>query len=175
RARGCLFPDCNCATHQVNVKRWIELGNATITVDEMPPLDPFQAEKKSAAQLLLFDTKAGAFQRVKVSGQVVHGDAGTYYMMDGTNGLRFQPKAAAQFQSGDQVEVVGLVELGGPSPVLREAVARKTGRTALPHARKLMPSELINEYDSTLVRLEGVLLELREGRAGQVLEIQSGL
>src|SRR6185369_10625487 len=121
--------------------------------------------------------QAGAFQRVSISGQIVHGRAGIYYMMDGTNGVRFQPRdnVNVRFQPGDLVEVAGLVELGGISPLLREAVARKTGWAALPNPRTLAASDLLNEnYDSTVVRLEGMLVESRKTRTEQVLEMQAG-
>jgi signal transduction histidine kinase len=176
--RGCLFPARNYATHQVRVTQFIELGSAAVSVNELPPADPFAGEKKTAAELLFFDTQAGAFQRVSISGQIVHGRAGIYYMMDGTNGVRFQPRDSVnvRFQPGDLVEVAGLVELGGISPLLREAVARKTGWSALPNPRTLGASDLLNEnYDSTVVRLEGMLVESRKTRTEQVLEMQAGL
>lgn len=47
---------------------------------------------------------------------MLHVRAGEYYLMDGTNGLRFIPNAALQLQPGDQVEAVGFPELEGPSP-----------------------------------------------------------
>ena len=176
RVRGCLFAKWNGDTHQVRNDRVIFIGNSSITVDEPAPSDPFATAQKSAAELLFFDAQAGPFQRVKVSGQIIHGWDDVYYMMDGTNGLRFLPKNPAQFQPGDRVEVVGFPKLGGPSPVLHEAVARQIGRAALPEAKKLGPDELIHDYyDSTMVRVEGVLLHARENPSGQTLEVQSGL
>lgn len=176
RVRGCLFAKWNGATHQVSVDRAIIMGNGSITVDEPAPSDPFAAARKSAAELLFFDAQAGVFQRVRVSGQIVHGWENVYYMMDGTNGLRFTPRSPVQLQAGDLVEVVGFPELGGPSPVLHEAVSRRIGRTALPESIKLAPDDLIHDYyDSTLVRAEGVLLHASEGPSGQTLEVQSGL
>jgi signal transduction histidine kinase len=176
RVRGCLFAKWNGMTHQVRVEPVVIIGNASITVDEPAPSDPFAAARKSAAELLFFDAQAGAFQRVRVSGQIVHAREEVYYMMDGTNGLRFIPKDPVHFQPGDWVEVVGFPELGGPSPVLHEAIARRIGRAALPEAIKLVPGELLHDYyDSTLVRVEGVLLHAGENPSGQVLEVQSGL
>ena len=94
--------------------------------------------------MLLFDPQASVFQRVKVSGQIIHAQDPEYYMMDGKNGVRFVlKKPVPELAAGDLVEVVGFPELSGASPVLREAVARKTGQAALPEARKLPPDNLI--------------------------------
>ena len=38
---------------------------------------------------MLFDPQASAFQRVKVSGQICHVQGRDFFMMDGTNGVRF--------------------------------------------------------------------------------------
>ena len=45
-------------------------------------------------------------------------------------------------QVGDRVEVSGLPELGGPSPVLLAAVARATGHGAMPEPRSLSATNL---------------------------------
>ena len=54
-------------TQQVELGQ-IRLSNASVTVDEPGPADPFSATLKKAADLLLFDSRAGALQRVKVTG-----------------------------------------------------------------------------------------------------------
>lgn len=176
RIRGCLFAEWDSATHRVRMNRGIRVGNATVTVDAPAPLHPFDAPKKTAAELMFFDAQASALQRVRVAGQVIHQGDGTWYMMDGTNGVRFRPKASVAFAPGDLVEVVGFPELGGASPMVREAVVRKTGAAVLPPPRALLRNDLIQEEsDSTLVRVEGSLLNVRELRTEQVLELQSGL
>ena len=175
RLRGCLFPTWNAQTHQVNVGE-MSLRDASMSVEALAPADPFASPVKSAAELLLFDAQAGAFQRVKVAGQILHEREGVYYMMDGTNGLRFVPKEATRLRVGDLVEAVGFPGLDAPSPVLREAVARRTGHADLPPARRLPSDQLfLNQYDSTRVRLEGQLVNLRNEGADQVLELQLGL
>jgi signal transduction histidine kinase len=97
-------------------------------------------------------------------------------MMDGANGVRLIPKVNPGLLPGDTVEVVGFPQLGGPSPVLREAIVRKTGSAARPEPRVLPPSKLLqDDYDSTLVQVEGSLINVRESRSEQVLEMQSEL
>jgi len=48
--------------------------------------------------------RAGAFERVKVRGQIVHRRGAEYYLMDGTNGVRLVTKNAPRLQVGDLAE-----------------------------------------------------------------------
>jgi len=82
-------------------------------------------QEKNVRELLLFDPKTAPFRRIKIGGQILHGHAGDFFVMDGTNGLRVTTKGAAEFQLGDLVEVVGFLEVGRSCPALKEAVARK--------------------------------------------------
>jgi len=171
--RGCLFASWDASTHQVRVGE-IRVFSASIAVEEPAPADVFAVGPKHARELLLFDPRASALRPVKVSGQIVHEREGEYYMMDGIDGLRFISKEPARFQVGDLVEVVGFPSLTGPSPVLQEAVARKTGTAGLPSARPLAVEHLFRaENDATRVRVEGMLVGLSAD--GQTLEMQVGL
>ena len=164
-------------THQVKVGE-IRVYGAEISVDQPAPADLFSLPLKTVAELLQFNPQAGVFQRVKVSGQIIHAQAPEYYLMDGKNGLRFiLKKPVPELEAGDRVEVVGFPELSGASPLLHEAVARKIGHAALPEpARKLQPDNLIRaEYDSTRVKVDGLLVSVRETPAGQALEMRSGV
>jgi signal transduction histidine kinase len=175
RVRGCLFASWDYLTHEVKVGE-IRIYGAGLTVDQPAPADLFSIPKKTAAELLLFDPQASVFQRVKVSGEVVHAGDTEFYLMDGQNGLRFITKKPVTLAAGDLVDVVGFPELSGAAPVLREAVARKTGHAALPAARKLSPDNLIQaDYDSTLVCVDGVLVGMRDLGPGLELQMQSGV
>jgi len=173
RLRGCLFASWDAATHQVNVSE-VRMFTPWVTVVEPAPVDAFAVTPKRAADLLLFDPQASALRRVKVSGQIVHQGEGEYYMMDGTNGLRFIPKETVNLEIGDLVEVVGFSSQTGPSQVLQEALARKIGMSPLPDARPLDADRLFRSAnDATRVRVEAVLLNLSADR--RTLELQAGL
>ncbi len=176
RVRGCLFASWDYVTHQVKVGE-IRVYGAEISVDQPAPADLFSLPLKTVAELLQFNPQAGVFQRVKVSGQIIHAQAPEYYMMDGKNGLQFVlKKPVPELEPGDLVEVVGFPGLSGASPLLHEAVARKIGHAALPEARKLSPNNLIQEeYDSTRVKVDGLLMSVRETPVGQALEMRNGV
>jgi signal transduction histidine kinase len=174
RLRGCLFPSWDPQTHQVRAGE-MEIYSAAISAEEPIPVNPFAAPMKTFAELRLFDSQANVFQRAKVSGQIVHGRDGNFYLMNGTNGMRFVCKNA-DVSIGDLVEVAGLPEWGGLSPVLREAVARQTGRAPLPVAKLLTQEDVADAtHDSTLVQLDALLVNSRKEQNEQVLELQSGL
>jgi len=174
RLRGCLFVAWSAAAHQLELGH-IRMYVDSIVVDQPPPADEFSAPMKRAAELTLFDPQANAFQRVKVSGQILHMKSRDYFMMDGTNGVRFVLRRPVELHTGDLVEAVGYPELSGAAPLLRQAVARKTGHAALPEPQNLSPDELPSAiYDSTRVRIEGLLMSSRSTATNLVLEIQSG-
>jgi signal transduction histidine kinase len=174
RLRGCLFPSWDPQTHQVKAGE-MEIYSAAISAEEPTPVNPFEAPMKTFAELRLFDPQANVFQRAKVSGQIVHGRDGNFYLMNGTNGMRFVCKNA-DVSVGDLVEVAGLPEWGGLSPVLRETVVHKTGHAVLPAAKFLAQEDVADATrDSTLVQLDALLVNSRKEQNDQVLELQSGL
>ena len=118
--RGCLFASWDYVTHQVKVDE-IRIYGAALTVEQPPPADLFALPRKTASQLLLFDPLAGVLQRVKLAGQIIHQRESEFFMVDGSNGVRFIAKHPAGLQTGDLVELVGFPELNNAAPVLREA------------------------------------------------------
>jgi signal transduction histidine kinase len=174
RLRGCLLADWQPGTLQLKVGQF-RMYTAEVSVDQPAPNDLFSLPTRTAASLKHFDPSMDNAHRVKVAGQVVHVRGTDYFLMDGANGLRFLAKEPLALEPGDRVEVVGFPELSGAAPVLRAAVARKVGRAALPEPTPVPAADLNNlVYDSTLVRVEGMLAGLRRTAAGQVLEIQAG-
>jgi signal transduction histidine kinase len=174
RLRGCLFAVLSPTTRQVEPGH-VRIYANEIVVDEPAPADLFSVPKKSAAELMLFDPQASAYQRVKVSGQIIFIRGTNFFMMDGTNGVRFVPKQPQELKIGDLVDVTGFPELSGAAPLLSEAVARVTGHAALPQPKKLSPADLPDAaHDSTLVRIEGLLASAAQTGTNQILEIQSG-
>jgi signal transduction histidine kinase len=175
RVRGCLLAKWDYATHEVKVGE-IRVYDATISVDQPAPEDLFAIPGKTVAELLLFDPQASVFQRVKVSGQIVHVRGAEGFLSDGRSALRFVAKKPADLQAGDLVDVAGFAELSGTAPVLREAVVRRTGHVPLPRGKVLPVDDVARAgCDATLVRVKGVLVSVRKTSAEWVLEIQNGV
>jgi signal transduction histidine kinase len=174
RVRGCLFADWDFQTHQVKVGE-IRIYNARIIVDSPERADPFARPTKSIADLFLFNPQASALERVKVSGQIIGVINNDGFLMNGSNGLRIVAKAPILVRAGDLVEVVGFPDLSDvASPILRDAIVRKTGEAPLPLPSPLSAGNLLQaECDATRVRVEAGLIGVRSG--GQVLELQDGV
>jgi signal transduction histidine kinase/CheY-like chemotaxis protein len=175
RLRGCYAPDRDDQTKQVKIGH-ITLYDASLSVDEPAPADPFAAPVKHAADLLRFDTQAGALQRVKLSGVIVHERDGEFFVFNDPNGFRFVPRhQKLDLDVGDVVEVVGFPEMGRPSPLLRAALVRKVGETNLPVAKALTSETILSgENDASLVSVEGYLVNSRIAGHELLLEVQSG-
>ncbi|MGD0815239.1 MAG: ATP-binding protein [Verrucomicrobiota bacterium] len=174
RVRGSVIVSFNSETHQLKTG-YLRVFDAAVDVARLAPHDPFDAPRKNVRELLLFDPKAAPFRRIKIGGQIIHGHAGDFFVMDGTNGLRVTTKDAAEFQPGDLVEAVGFLELGGPAPALKEAVAHKTGQAALPEPTRITAGNLLNaSYNGTLVRVQALLVDEWDDPSEKVLELQSG-
>ena len=175
RVRGCLLASWDYVTHLVKVGD-IRLYGAELSVEQSAPEDMFSLPLKTVSELLQFNPQASAVQRVKVSGVVTYAQAPEYYLMDGKSGLQFMlRKTPSGLERGDMVEVVGFPALTGLSPLLQEAVARKTGHAELPEAQKLPPDNLVSgAYDSTRVTIDGLLEDVSGTPGGFALEIKSG-
>jgi signal transduction histidine kinase len=154
----------------------IQVGSPLqLIVDQPAPADPFTAPAKRVSELREFDPGAAYFQRIRTAGQVVHVRDGVGYLMDGTNGMRFVPRDNVKFAAGDRVEVVGFPELEGPSPELQQAQVRVLNRSPLPPAHSISTSNLLDTVnDSTRVRFDANLLNVRTNQNEQVLELQTG-
>jgi len=174
RLRGTLFADWQADTHEVRPGRF-HIHNAAISVDSPASQDVFDAPVKTVRELLHFDVRGTAFPRFKVRGQVIYADTRQIFLMDGKSGLRILPATSVDLLPGDLVEAVGYPEISGLSPVLREAVLRKTGAAPLPAAPALTDAEILRtSNDATRVRLTGKLLGWHTEAGSQVLEMQSG-
>ncbi len=172
RVWGVTSPDRD--KNQMMLPR-LRLFNTSVSVDEPSPTHPFDIPLKRVYDLLLFDARADALRRVRLAGQVMAERHGEYFLMDGTNGFRFKPKTALRLPVGAKIEVVGFPDMSGPSPVLREAIARQVGQTNLPAVTRLSEAGMLNgKLDATLVSVESRLVGISTDRSDQVLELQTG-
>lgn len=170
--RGVLLAQWNFETHQVTVGE-IRICDPIVTAEKQANSDVFSAPRRTPSDLLLFDPRASLFQRVCVSGQIIYLSGMDGFLMAGTNGLRFVARNVEDIHVGDKVDVAGLPELGGASPILLDAVLRKTGHTTLPNATHLDSANLNDaQWDSTRVSVEGVLIGIRGTKEGSVLDMQ---
>jgi len=173
KIRGVLFANWNAA-REVRVGS-VRMRNATVSVEVAPPADPFDAVLKNPGELLLFDTQATAFRRIKVRGQIVYADDTQVFLQQDGQGLRLLPAGKAKVKAGDLVEAAGYLSIDRAAMRLQEAVLRKTGSEQLPAAKEIsLPLSNMEGLDSTRVRIQGNLLGWHLEHFHPVLEMQSG-
>jgi signal transduction histidine kinase/uncharacterized protein YdeI (BOF family) len=146
-----------------------------VSVVQAPPEDPFGGQAYAVNDLLKFDPQQELCYRVKLQGTVTCQSGRSFFMQDATGGLRVEALDDVALHGGDQVQVVGFAEAGGFSPVLSEALVRKSGAGAVPRPVRAPMSDLLKgAHDAQWVQVEGVFLGGKTAGTAQVLEFQSG-
>jgi signal transduction histidine kinase len=174
RIRGTLFAVWNAETREVQFGH-VLMRNARLSVEAPPLPDPFDVPLRSTTNFLLFDPQATALHPVKVKGQVLGVDGREIFAVDAGSGLRVISSDTINLRPGDWFEAVGYPEISGPSPLLREAVLRKTSSGSSPKPTVLAGTELTRKgLDATLVSIDGKLIGMHSERHSPVLEMQSG-
>lgn len=151
------------------------LGNASMSVSEPASGAPFSEPLTQSSDLLLFTSHPTALRRVRIRGQVLHAKLPELFLFDGKNGFRGISGEDQKLSPGDEVEVSGFPQLGGPSPELLDVKARKVGHSPLPVANKVRVGSLPDaRLDSTLVEVEATLLSDTVRQDERSLEMQAG-
>ncbi|MGC3956550.1 MAG: sensor histidine kinase, partial [Verrucomicrobiota bacterium] len=126
------------------------------------PADPFALAIRAADSLLQFSADTPIGHRVRVRGTVTHAQPGDMvWIRDASSGLRIQTQQKDALQPGDEVDALGFPAYGTYSPMLEEAIFRKTGtnRTVTPIAVTKTPDAFAHEDD--LVQTEAMLKDLQ--------------
>lgn len=162
------------------------------------PVDPFSLPTQKISSLLHgYGTKA-LRRRVKIEGVLTLQDGDHYFLQDGTGSAMAVAKqsivltrsghwvfwqstqghetsADSQMKPGDRFEIVGFPELRGYSPVLTEAMFRRIGPSTPETPVQTDANGIFSgNLDSTLVRLEGVLLNKQVFGQKTVMEFRDG-
>ena len=144
-----------------------------VTIVTPSPQNLFNLPTKRIPDLLTYDPNTVTVPFVKVNGQIVFVNGSTFYLMNGTNGLRFTMAGKTDLVPGDIVDVVGIQENDRLSPNLQNSWAKKLRHAALPLPIPVPLSKLNRDtYDSTLIQIEPTLLGVSTNMNEQVLELQ---
>jgi signal transduction histidine kinase len=174
RLRGCCMPGRDQQARHM-IRGQIYMNSPLLTVEELAPRDPFALPTKKIAGLLWFDPRAGALQRTKLTGQVMHVQSGEYMVLEQKRGFRVLTAQPANVEVGDLIEAVGFPKLDGPSPVLQQAQIRKIKAAPLPAPVPVSDGELLDRnLDATLVQVEATLVGETARLHQRILELQSG-
>ena len=130
RLEGICFSQHNTSRQFLNPLLLVPHG-VKIVVQKPPGSDPFALAVQPVASLLEFDRRANFGHRVHLRGLVTHARPGeALWLRDGDRGLRVFSTEGEALLAGDEVDVVGFPVGGQYTPVLEDAVYRKTARAS---------------------------------------------
>ena len=132
-----------------------------LVIEKPASANPFSIEGQAIHSLLQFTAQGTFGRRVKVAGTVVYQERGAaLFIQENEEGLYCQTRQLAGVQTGDRVEVLGFPAKGEYTPVLQDAVYRRTGAgvtiTPVPIG---IDEALAGTHDCRLVRITAKLLE----------------
>ncbi len=147
-----------------------------LTVVKNAPFNPFSAPAQSIDSLLRFTPEGVTSHRVKVTGTVTYFEPGrAIFIQDGSQGLQCQTTLRDEVKPGDQVEIVGWPTKGEYSPVLEDAIYRKTGVNSEPKPDVVDLNEILTGvHDSKLVQLSAKVLQRVDRGVNQFLLLSAG-
>ena len=144
-----------------------------VQIEKLQPTDPYAAPLRSSVSLLQFAPKVPYGHRVHVRGIVTCFQPGSLiWIRDASSGLRIQTRQQDSLSAGDELDVLGFPSYGLSTPLLEDAIYRKTGETNPPVPLNLAdPSEAYNNQDD-LVAIEAKLTEFRPVLDGVALSLE---
>jgi len=155
----------------------IRLSSARqLAIVEAPAADPFDIPIRPLSSLLAFTAAGATEHRVRVQGAVTLRRPKGLFLQDGAQGVLVPGRTEGPaVLPGDRVDLVGFVDPGDYTPVLRHAIYRKTGRSGLPRAATINAREaLTGAFDTLRVRMDATLRSHGFSETDRTLTLQDG-
>jgi PAS domain S-box-containing protein len=146
-----------------------------LVIEKAAPQNPFDIASLPIEKLLQFTPQGPYGHRVKVTGTVIYrqGD-NVLYIEDETEGLYVETRQAGALSPGDRVEVLGFPAKGQYTPMLQDAVFRKTAEGSPPVSDLINTDEALRgNHDCRLVRVEATILDRARHSPEQFLILQA--
>jgi signal transduction histidine kinase/CheY-like chemotaxis protein len=148
---------------------------SAIVVERAAPADPFALEPTRVDGLLQFTLADQVGHRAHVRGVVLLATRAAAYLRDDSGALEVRGEGVDTLRPGDLVDAVGFPRAGDFSPVLEDAMVRRSGRSTAPMPIDATPSELLQgHHDAGLVRVRGRVVERFSTASEDVLLLQAG-
>ena len=149
---------------------------ADLAIESPAPENPFATTPlRPISQLLQFAPHSPLGHRVKVAGTVIYAQDNTIYIENETDGLYVQTKDVGSLLPGDRVEALGFPAKGEYSPMLKDAIFRKTGSdSTVPVPQTITVADALKgTYDCRLVRIQARILDRAHLSPDEFLVLQS--
>lgn len=144
-------------------------------VEKSTQADPYAIPVHPIASLLRFTPRDTYGHRVRVAGTVVYYQPGErLFLQDSNHGVEVQTPELVPLQLGDRAEALGFARQGDYTPLLQDAVFRRTGSgPPLAPADLSLDEVLKGDHDSQLIRVTARLLERALQGPAQRLVLQT--
>ena len=149
---------------------------ADLAIESPAPENPFATTPlRPISQLLQFAPHSPLGHRVKVAGTVIYAQDNTVYIENETDGLYMQTKDVGSLLPGDRVEALGFPARGEYSPMLKDAIFRKTGSdSTVPVPQTITVADALKgTYDCRLVQIQAKILDRARLSPDEFLVLQS--
>jgi signal transduction histidine kinase len=146
---------------------------APVQINQLAPTDPYAAPLRSSVKLLQYSHDNPYGHRVHVQGVVTRAETGSLvWIRDQSSGLRIQVSQRDQLQPGDEIDALGFPGYGYSTPVLEDAIYRKT-RTLPPPAPLVLTNypEAFDHQDD-LVSMPAKLIDIQLVIGGILLTLE---
>lgn len=149
---------------------------ADLVIESPGPENPFATTPvRPNSQLLQFAPHSPLGHRVKVAGTVIYAQDNTIYIENESDGLCVQTREVGSLLPGDLMEALGFPAKGEYSPMLKDAIFRKTGSgTVVPTPQNITVADALKgTYDCRLVRIQAKILDRARLSPDEFLVLQS--
>jgi len=145
-----------------------------VQVEKPAPTDPYAAPLRSADSLLQFSPDSAIGHRIHVHGIVTHAQRGSLvWIRDGNSGLRIQTQQDENLEPGDKIEVLGFPANGSSSPLLQDALFRKTGSKQPPTPIFCGIATNAFAFEDDLIAVEAMISDVQPVLEGTALTLKS--
>jgi signal transduction histidine kinase len=174
RVRGVCSTQFN-HRRQIFAVRLLVSRAEDLTIESPAPAAPFDIAATPIGNLLQFSPHQPVGRRIKIGGTVTGFEAGkNVYLQDGKQGVEVQIREGPGLKPGDLVEALGFVGQSEYSPVLQDAIYRKTRSGKPLPPEPVSPDEALNgKHDSQLIEVMARLLDRGVNGAERYLVLQS--
>ncbi len=155
---------------------WLAVPSARqVSVEEPPPADPFSVPVRPISSLLAFTAHNTSEHRVRVQGTVTLQRPKGVFIQNERQGLYIPGHTKALLRAGDRVDVVGFAEVGDYTPVLRQALFRRTGTAPVPPPLDITAQKAQSgAFDTLRVGLDATVRDVKHSGSDRTLVLQDG-
>ncbi len=148
-------------------------GPNELQVLEAPATYPFALPLRALKDVMIFTPQGTTEHRIRVQGTVTLQRPKGFFVQDGTQGLYVPGVPQETLIPGERVDVVGFADIGDYTPVLRQAIVRRSGSAPLPPPVPITARQaMAGSFDTLRVRLEGTLQDQTNSETDRQLVLQ---